>query len=170
MSYAEKDHFTSADKSSSRLVIWPYRSLSPKGFKIIMIILGGMMLSMGLVFFLIGAWPVIGFMGLELGVLYLAFKLNFKAAQRQEQIRADKKTFRIERTSPDGDVNIDELPSPWLKARLDPAQDLEESDRRQQKIIVSTHGKSAEIGAFLHPAEKKALLPEINKMIDRAQK
>ncbi len=169
MSYAEKDHFTDPDTSASRLVIWPYRSLSPKGFKIIMLIIGGMMLSMGLVFFLIGAWPVIGFMGLELLVLYAAFKLNYKAARRQEKLLADKQTFRIERTSPDGDINIDELPSPWLKARLDPSQDPAESDRRQQKIIVSTHGKSAEIGAFLHPAEKKALLPEINKMIDRAQ-
>lgn len=169
MSYAAKDHFTEEKSSSSRLVIWPYRSLSPKGFKIVMIVVGGMMLSMGLVFFLIGAWPVIGFMGLELLVLWLAFKLNFKAARRQEKILADRESFRIERTSPDGDIDIDELPSGWLKARLDPSEQPDDSDRRQQKIIVSTHGKSAEIGSFLHPAEKRALLPEINRMIDRAQ-
>ena len=169
MSYAAKDHFTEEKSSSSRLVIWPYRSLSPKGAKIVMLVVGGMMLSMGLVFFLIGAWPVIGFMGLELLVLWLAFKLNFKAARRQEKILADKKRFRIERTSPDGDVNVDELPAGWLKAKLDPTEPPKENERHQQKIIVSTHGQSAEIGSFLHPAEKKALLPEINKMIDRAQ-
>ena len=83
---------------------------------------------------------------------------------------ADPKTFRIERMSPDGEVDVEELPSPWLKARLDPSQEPEESDRRQQKIIISSHGKSAEIGAFLHPAEKKELLPEINKMLDQVQK
>ena len=170
MSYAEKEHVTHDATSSSRLVIWPYRSLSPKGFKIIMIIVAVTMFSMGLVFFLIGAWPVIGFMGLELLVLWGAFKLNFKAARRQEEILASKTSFRIERTSPDGDIDIDELPAGWLKAKLDPSGELEDSDRRQQKIIVSSHGKSAEVGAFLHPAEKKALLPEINKMIDRAQR
>ena len=170
MSYTEKDQFTDEKTASSRLVIWPYRSLSPKAFKIIMIILAGLMFTMGLVFFLLGAWPVIGFMGLELLVVWLAFKMNYKAAKRQEKLLADKKTFRIERVSPDGEVDVDELPSPWLKAKLDPAMDLDDSDRRQLKIIVSTHGKSAEIGAFLHPAEKKALLPEINKMIDQVQK
>jgi len=170
MSYAEKDHVTDPKTSSSRLVIWPYRSLSPKGFKIIMIVVVGMMLSISIGFFLMGAWPVIGFMGLELLVLWVAFKLNYKAARRQEKLLADPKTFRIERVSPDGEVDVEELPSPWLKARLDPSQEPEESDRRQQKIIISSHGKSAEIGAFLHPAEKKELLPEINKMLDQVQK
>ena len=135
-----------------------------------MIILAMLMFTMGLGFFLAGAWPVIGFMGLELLVVWGAFKLNYRAAQRQEKLMADKKTFRIERISPNGEVDVDELPSPWLKAKLDPSEKLDEHDRRQQKIIVSSHGKSAEVGSFLHPAEKKALLPEINKMLDDVQK
>lgn len=170
MSFVEKDHFTDKKTASSRLVIWPYRSLSPKAFTVIMIILAMLMFTMGLGFFLAGAWPVIGFMGLELLVVWGAFKLNYRAAQRQEKLMADKKTFRIERISPNGEVDVDELPSPWLKAKLDPSEEPDESDRRQQKIIVSSHGKSAEVGSFLHPAEKKALLPEINKMLDNVQK
>ena len=35
--------------------------------------LGLLAFVIGLGFFLIGAWPVIGFMGLELGVLILSF-------------------------------------------------------------------------------------------------
>ena len=118
---------------------------------------------------MIDAWPVIGFMGLELMVLWGAFELNFNAARRQENILADKKSFSIERTPPNDDVDIDELPSRWLKAKIDPSGELEHNDRRQQKIIVLTHGKSAEIGSFLHPAEKWALLPEINRMIEHVQ-
>ena len=135
-----------------------------------MVVLGGMMLSMGLVFFFIGAWPVIGFMGLEIGVLYLAFKLNYKAAQRREKLLATADVFRIERTSPDGDTTIDELPSPWLKARLDPTEPPKENQRIQQKLVVTSHGKSAEIGAFLHQSEKQDLLPEVNAMLEKAQR
>lgn len=175
MSYNEKDHSDGQSSKANRLTpnrltIWPYRSLSPRGFKIMMLVLGGLMLSMGLVFFLIGAWPVIGFMGLEILVLWLAFKLNYKAAQRREHLMATEKTFRIERVSPEGEKDIDELPSPWLKAQLDPKQPPQDNQRVQQKLIVSSHGKSAEIGSFLHASEKEELLPEIDKMLKRVQR
>lgn len=134
-----------------------------------MVVLSGMMLSMGLVFFFIGAWPVIGFMGLEIGVLYLAFKLNYKAAKRREKLLATADVFRIERTSPDGDTIIDEVPSPWLKAQLDPSEPPKENQRVQQKLVVTSHGKSTEIGAFLHLSEKQELLPEVNAMLEKAQ-
>lgn len=156
--------------ATRRITLWPHRSLSPRAFGIMMMVLGGMMLSMGLVFFLIGAWPVIGFMGLEIGVLWLAFKLNYKAAQRRENLSATSKTFRIERVSPDGDTTVDELPSPWLKARLDPKTPPEDNLRVQQKLIVSSHGKQAEVGSFLHASEKQDLLPEIEDMLKRAQR
>ncbi|MCE2516452.1 MAG: DUF2244 domain-containing protein [Alphaproteobacteria bacterium] len=167
MTTAEPDHNS---RETPRLTLWPHRSLSPRAFKIMMMVLGGMMLSMGLVFFLIGAWPVIGFMGLEIAVLWMAFKLNYKAAKRRENLSATSTTFRIERVSPEGQTEVDELPSPWLKARLEPNTPPEDNLRVQQKLIVSSHGKQAEVGSFLHASEKQDLLPEIEDMLKRVQR
>ena len=160
------------EKPRQRLELWPHRSLSPKGFKIFMMVLAGLMLTMGLGFFLVGAWPVIGFMGAEIAVLYIVFKLNYRAARQREHLMATKKTFRIERISVDGEKTVDELPIPWLQAKLvpdvKPDDDLE--SRTTPKLIVSSHGKSTEIGAFLHVAEKRELLPEVDAMLKDAQR
>ena len=158
---------------SQRLELWPYRSLSPKGFKIFMMVLGALMVTMGLGFFLVGAWPVIGFMGAEIAVLYIVFKLNYRAARQREHLVATKETFRIERISVDGEKSVDELPTPWLQAKLVPNQKPDNEDlksREQPKLIVSSHGKSTEIGAFLHVAEKRELLPEVDAMLKDAQR
>ncbi|MDB2532086.1 DUF2244 domain-containing protein, partial [Alphaproteobacteria bacterium] len=40
-----------------RLTIWPHRSLSPKGFAIVIGVLAGLLFTIGLGFFLAGAWP-----------------------------------------------------------------------------------------------------------------
>ena len=153
-----------------RIDLWPHRSLSPKGFKIFMGVLAGLMLTMGLGFFLIGAWPVIGFMGAEIGVLYLVFKLNYRSAKKREHLLATKETFRIERVSETGATTVDELPAPWLQAKLEPSANPDDDIHHQQKLIVSSHGQSAEIGDFLHAAEKRELLPAVNAMIKNAQR
>ena len=69
-----------------QMTIWPHRSLSPKGFGIVMGVLAGFLFLIGLGFFLAGAWPVIGFLGLELLVVWGAFKLNYRAARHRETI------------------------------------------------------------------------------------
>ena len=149
------------------IVLWPHRSLSPRGFKILMLVLAGLMFCIGLGFFLAGAWPVIGFLGLEIFVVWLAFRMNFRAARQRETLRADPQTFSIERTDPSGSTEIEEMPTAWLQARL--VEDSERAHTETEKLVVRSHGKEAEIGAFLHQSEKKQLLPEINAMLDKVR-
>jgi uncharacterized membrane protein len=40
----------------------------------------------GTFFLLIGAWPVFGFFGLDILMLYMAFRLNYRAAKRYELV------------------------------------------------------------------------------------
>src|SRR5262249_17268240 len=67
-------------------VITPHRSLSSTGFLLVMLLVGGMSLIGGLFFFLIGAWPVVGFLGLDVLLVYLAFRINYRAANAYEQV------------------------------------------------------------------------------------
>lgn len=132
-----------------------------------MLVLAGLMFSIGLGFFLVGAWPVIGFLGLEILVVWLAFKMNFRDARQRETLRADDQRFLIERTDADGATTAEEFPSAWLKVQLE--KDPRHAHSETERLMVRSHGKEAEIGAFLHQSEKQQLLPEINTMLDKAK-
>ena len=86
-------------KHREKLTIWPYRSLSPKGFALVMTALGVFAFTIGLGF-LMGAWPVIGFMGLEILVVWVAFKMNYGATQRRQHLTATAKELTIENVLP----------------------------------------------------------------------
>ena len=152
-----------------QITIWPHRSLSPKGFAIVIGVLAGLLFIIGLGFFLAGAWPVIGFLGLELLVVWGAFKLNYRAARHRETIHTTTEELMFESQTPAGKQSQKSFPIGWLRVSLSPSKSPVMSSRDQQKIILSSHGEQAEIGKYLHPAEKAGLSREIGSMIDRAR-
>tara|TARA_B100000989_G_scaffold297259_2_gene282521 strand:+ start:484 stop:1029 length:546 start_codon:yes stop_codon:yes gene_type:complete len=152
-----------------QMTIWPHRSLSPKGFAIVMGALAGFLFIIGLGFFLAGAWPVIGFLGLELLVVWGAFKLNYRAARHRETIHTTTEELMVESQTPAGKRAQKSFPIGWLRVSLSPAEPPVMSSRDRQKIILSSHGEQAEIGKYLHPAEKAGLSRELGAMIDRAR-
>jgi uncharacterized membrane protein len=50
-------------------------------------LLGLVSLAVGIGFVSVGAWPVIGFFGLDVGLVYLAFRLNYRSARQSETLR-----------------------------------------------------------------------------------
>ena len=69
------------------LTVLPYRSLSKKGFKNLMLVVCFIFFSVGIFFWHIGAWPVFGFLGLDVFLLYYAFRINYKSGEIFENIR-----------------------------------------------------------------------------------
>lgn len=151
------------------MTIWPYRSLSPRGFALVMIALGALAFCIGLGFFLMGAWPVIGFLGLELLVVWFAFRMNYRAARRRQHLTATSRQLTIETVSPAGDSETTQVPTAWAQVELTPRDEPEMRARERQKVIVRSHGRATEIGGFLHPAETPKLAREVKCMISRAR-
>ena len=152
-----------------RLSIWPHRSLSRKGFIILMSILGGLLFTIGLGFFLAGAWPVIGFLGAELLIVWGGFKLNYQAAKKRETIETTADTVTVKRTDASGKASATKFPLGWIKVRLKPAGASPNSSSQPQQVFLSSHGIETEIGHFLHPAEKPALEREVSHLLDRSK-
>jgi uncharacterized membrane protein len=78
------------------VTLYPHRSLTREGFVAVMAILVLVNVVGGLLFFVAGAWPVAGFMGLDVLVMWWALRQNFRDARKSEQIEisGDRVTLR----------------------------------------------------------------------------
>ena len=56
----------------------------------------------GMFFMLLGAWPVLGFFGLDVAIIYLALKANYRWARIHETVRLSEDAMVVERISPSG--------------------------------------------------------------------
>ena len=88
---------------SARLT--PHRSLSRTGFLVLMMFLGAVSFIAGIAFLLMGAWPVFGFFGLDVLVIYWAFRINFRRADATEDIVVTPSELRVRRVSHRGHVD-----------------------------------------------------------------
>ena len=61
-------------------VLTPHRSLGNIGFLVLMIVFGGVSFVSGIAFLMMGAWPIFGFFGLDVLLLYWAFRINYRRA------------------------------------------------------------------------------------------
>jgi uncharacterized membrane protein len=68
-------------------VLEPPRSLSTRGLNRVMLILGVFSAVFGLGFLLVGAWPVVGFLGVEILALWLVFRWSFRAQTARTYVR-----------------------------------------------------------------------------------
>ena len=68
-------------------VLYPHRSLSPAGFWLIMGAISLVSFTAGIAFLLKGAWPILGFFGLDVLLMYVAFKASYRSGRLHETIR-----------------------------------------------------------------------------------
>jgi uncharacterized membrane protein len=142
-------------------LLTPHRSLNRTGFLIVMLFLSVVSFATGIVFLLMGAWPVFGFFGLDLLVIWWAFKVNFRTAKAREEIVVTPSELRVRRVSHRGHAAEWVLNPLWV--RLD--QEADEEFGIERLYLVS-RGRRLAVGSFLGPDEKasfaKALIEALN--------
>jgi len=129
-------------------VLRPHRSLEPAGFRVVMAVAGGAGLATGLGFWAVGAWPVLGFLGLDVLGLYLAFRLSYRAARRWERIRLAGDAVTVERSGHGGRAQVWTFPAFWLRVEMD------DPPRPESELALVSHGRRLVIGRFLGPGER----------------
>jgi uncharacterized membrane protein len=139
-------------------LIVPHRSLTRKGA---MFVVGGMTAAtaaIALRFWLWGAWPVIAFSLVEAPLLIVLLAINRRRARASESIVLDAMRVTVIRTDPSGRRRRDELPSAWLRVELD-------GTRGVPRLVLSSHGRNCEVGAFLHEPDKVSLFGALDSAI-----
>ncbi len=135
----------------------PHRSLNRTGFLVLMVFLSVVSFAAGLAFLLMGAWPVLGFFGLDVLAIYWAFRVNFLRARASEEISITPSELRVRRVSHRGHVVEFVLNPLWVQ--LDQKTHAEFGI---EKLYLVSKGRRVAIASFLGPDEKasfaKALL------------
>ena len=82
--------------------ITPHRSLDGRSFRILLMVFCACCFVSSLPFLILGAWPVVGFMGLDVLLFYWAFRVNFRDARGFEDVSLTPIELSIARVDPKG--------------------------------------------------------------------
>ncbi len=151
------------DGSAFDAVLSPNRSLPNKGFAAVMAIVVGANLAFGAYFYAIGAWPVIGFCGLDVFLVWLAFKLSYRQGRLRERVRIEPGVMRISRTLPSGHESRWRLAPFFTRVIIDnPASD-------EPRIRIVSKGRQLILGSFLSPGERLDFGKALDAALSRAR-
>jgi uncharacterized membrane protein len=146
-------------------IITPHRSLSGTGFVILMAALGGLSFAAGMMFLLLGAWPVFGFLGLDVLLVYWAFRANYRSGRAYEEVMVTASELRVRKVSHRGKVAEWTLNPLWV--RLD--RDSHEEFGIERLFLVS-RGRRLPIAGCLSPPEKESFATALGAAIGEAKR
>lgn len=130
-------------------VLHPQRSLSPSGFLSLMLVLAGISFTAGIAFLSVGAWPVLGFFGLDVLLVYAAFRLNYRSGRAYQTVQLTPTELVVRDVDPRGRERSWRFEPTWLRV------ELEEPPGPRSPLALCSHGGTLVIGAFLTPEEKR---------------
>jgi uncharacterized membrane protein len=131
--------------------LWPHRSLTPAGYRVLMLIIAGLLLSISLVFLSLGAWPIVGFLGLDLALIWLAFRANFAHARAYETVHISQEAIAVEKISHKGQTKRFLFHPFWAKLKVE-----EDKEDGITAITLSGQGQSTRLGDCLNPQDRQS--------------
>ena len=146
-------------------LLTPHRSLSSIGFLVLMMFVAIVSFIAGIAAWLVGAWPVFGFFGLDVLAIYWAFKINFRHGRAREEIRVTPSELRVRRVSHWGHVMEFVLNPLWVQ--LD--QQIH-AEYGVEKLYLLSKGRRVSIGSFLGPDEKASFATALARALGEARR
>ena len=148
---------------SFEAVIHPYRSLGPVGFKILLAVVIGANAVGAIVMLSLGAWPVAGFMGLDVLAVYVAFRMSYAQARAFERVTINGEALVVERVDVKGRRREWRFPSYWVSVLF------EGDEESGATVTLRSHGRSLEIGEYLSPFERKSFADTLKRALYEAK-
>ena len=141
-------------------LLYPHRSLSRRGFAILMAVVGLVSLTIGGAFYFQGAWPIFGFYGLDVLMLYLFMRANYRSGRVYEKLQLTPAVLTVERGDHTGPRSTDQMQPTWLRVSID------DPPRHESQIRLSSHGRTIIVGSFLPPPERVEVADALNQALD----
>lgn len=144
-------------------VLTPNRSLSQKGFLIAMSAIAITFFMTGLMFWSMGALPILGFMGLDVLAIWLAFRISFRRQREETRVTVTARAICLHHRDAKGKEKRAEVPAAF--ARVELAEPTGPAD-----WLRIEHGRTAwVIGRFLTPDERQAFAAALRAALRSAR-
>ena len=144
-------------------ILTPHRSLSPFGFLVLMSSIALVSFVVGMYFLLLGAWPILGFFGLDVLLIYVAFRLNYRSGREYERVELSPRLLKLTRVDPRGRAQSYDFNPYWVRVGL-----TEEADGRTIMWLTS-HGRELVFGRFLSDDERREFVEALRSALMSAR-
>jgi uncharacterized membrane protein len=140
-------------------ILKPHRSLSPMGFLLIMSGISIVSFAAGTYFWMKGAWPVFGFFGLDVLLIYVAFKLNYRSGNLYETVTIVDQRLEVKRVEPSGRVWQWTFNPAWVRL------DLDEKPIGTAELWLRSGEDAVSVGRFLSDPERREFTAALHRAI-----
>ena len=157
-----------ADEAAGHVIfaatLTPYRSLGSTGFAVLMAFVGLTCFFAGIMFYAVGAWPVVGFLGLDVFIIWLAFRLNYRAARASEHVSLSRDALIIRKVRPNGRANEVMFNPYWVRLEV-----TEIEDEGIARIEVRARDRAVSVGSFLNPDDRRSFAMALRAALAEAK-
>ena len=143
----------------------PHRSLGPKGFRRLMAAAFAASTAISIPFYLMGAWPIVGFFGLDVAAIYFAFRANFRSAHDCEQFRLSYFEFEFARITREGGRRAWRLTPNWVRLER-----VDDEDYGLQRLTLHSRGSAWQIGRGVGPERKAEFADALTSALAEARR
>ncbi len=130
----------------------PHRSLTPMGKRVVIALVAALALVPGIVFYLAGAWPVVGFMGLDVLAIWGALTLSMRSGKVHEVLTLWPAALELTRVDAKGKEEKLSFVPQQVRFVID-----RDYNERVTALWLKTADQRTPLGAFLSPDEKLSL-------------
>ena len=143
----------------------PHRSLTKRQFHWLLVAVASVSFAATLPFVIMGAWPVAGFMGLDVLLVYVAFRANFRAARAYEDVEVTVLELMLAKVSPKGARAEWRFNPSWVR--------LERRDHVEfgtQRLDLVARADRIEVASFLGPDAKGRFADDLGRALAQARR
>jgi len=146
-------------------VITPHRSLAPSGARLVVVLCCLAAVGSSIPFIVLGAWPVAGFLGLDIVALAIAFRASFRSAKSVEEVILSPVDLLLRRVSHRGERSERRFNPLWTK--LDREHD---EDYGLMGLALVSRGERVVIARELSPHERESFADAFGDALARVKR
>jgi uncharacterized membrane protein len=161
----DADNDPNSEPTIFSAVITPNRSLDRVGFVVLMGLVCFVSFVAGIVFLIAGAWPVVGFFGLDVALLYWAFKLNYAHAAAYEEVIVTAAELKLRKVSHRGKAREWTLNPLWTKLEREAHADF-----GLLRLFLVSRGRRFLVANFLAPEERESFAAALSAALNEAKR
>lgn len=143
----------------------PHRALTPRRANVVILLFGAGTFALSVPFYVMGAWPVLGFMGLDVLALYIAFRVSFYSARAYETLDLTPLELSLVKIGAGGERAEWRFDTYWVR--------LEQATHEEfgtQRVWLLCRGERVEVGSFLGPDQKAELVEDLTRALAIAKR